>query len=291
MAVDPSGYIHVVWRGDLPGNSDIYYTRSTDGGSSWTATQRITWTSGFSYVPCIAADSPDNLHIVWNDTTPANGEIYYKKSTNQGASWTASQRLTWTSGLSSWPTIALGSFGHVYVSWDDTTPGNHEIYLKKSKDEGATWSSNLRLTWNSGDSEFPDIVLDPSGNAHVFWQDKTPGNSEIYYKRSTDEGASWTASRRITWTSGQSYVPHVVADSSGGIHLVWYEYETGNSEIYYQKSTDGGETWTASRQLTWTSGYSYFPSLAADSLDNLYVVWDDNTPGNYEVYYRKYVKE
>jgi hypothetical protein len=31
-------------------------------------------------------------------------------------------------------------------------------------------------------------------------------------------------------------------------------------------------------------------ATAADSLDDPHLVWDDHTPGNYEIYYRKYIK-
>ena len=68
----------------------------------------------------------------------------------------------------------------------------------------ADWTPAKRLTWNSGDSRLPAIAVDSSGNLHVVWQDDTPGNSEIYYKKSTDGGATWTTSQRLTWNSGAS---------------------------------------------------------------------------------------
>jgi hypothetical protein len=47
------------------------------------------------------------------------------------AEWTASQRITWTSGSSEHPAIAVDSLGYPHVVWDDYTPWNSEIYYKK----------------------------------------------------------------------------------------------------------------------------------------------------------------
>ncbi len=47
-----------------------------------------------------------------------------------GATWTT-QRLTWNSGNSYKPTIAVDSSNHIHVVWHDDTPGNREIFYKK----------------------------------------------------------------------------------------------------------------------------------------------------------------
>ena len=80
-------YIHLVWFDDTPGNREIYYTKSTNGGTSWT-TKRLTYNTGESDYPNIAITSNDHIHMVWHDDTPGSREIYHKKSTNGGVSWT-----------------------------------------------------------------------------------------------------------------------------------------------------------------------------------------------------------
>jgi hypothetical protein len=97
--------------------------------------------------------------------------------------WTTAQRLTWTSGFSGEPDIAIDSNNVIHVVWYDNRPGNNEIYYKNSSDGGTTWMASEKLTWNSGDSGWPDIAADPSGNLHLVWYDDTPGNREIFYRR------------------------------------------------------------------------------------------------------------
>jgi len=286
VAVDSSDAIHVVWHDSTPGNMAIYYKRSEDGGATWGPSQRLTWTSGEAYFPDMAIDSSDTIHLVWADSTPGDSEIYYKRSADGGATWSSVKRLTWTSGNSSFPVISLDSTDAVHVVWSDTTPGHNEIYYKRSTDGGSTWGSAQRITWSSSSSESPDITMDSGGDIHVVWSQYVVANPEIYYKTSLDEGSTWSTAQRLTWASGSSSRPAIAVDSNDALHVVWSDYLPGNPEIYYRASADGGATWNPVKRLTWTSSNSYVPAIAIDSADIMYVVWYDETPGNYEIYYK-----
>ena len=146
------------------------------------------------------------------------------------ADWTPAKRLTWNSGFSFGPAVAIDSGNIIHVVWFDDTPGNSEIYYKKSTNGGTSWSVNQRLTWSSGYSSGPSMAIDSSDSIHVVWYDDTPGNNEIYYKKSTTGGTSWNPAQRITWTSGSSTVPAIAVDSSDAVHIVWQENISGNDE-------------------------------------------------------------
>jgi BNR repeat-containing family member len=289
MAADSQGRLHVVWHGYMPGNTDVYYRKSTDGGASWSSTIKLTSIAGSSIVPAIAVDFSGNLHVVWVDDTSGNREIYYKKSTDGGAIWTGRKRLTWNSGESYKPVIAADSSGGIHVLWHDSTPGNDEIYYKKSPDGGTTWTSSQRLTWTSGDSLFPDIGVGSPSNIYAVWHDYTPGDPDIHFKKSTDGGGTWTASQNLTRNSTVSGYPAIGVESLDNLHVVWHDSPPSNIEVYYKKSTDGGVTWTPSQNLSLNAGHSMFPVIAVDSSKNLHVVWNDGTPGEADIYYRKFI--
>jgi hypothetical protein len=285
LAVDSLDHLHVAWQDETPGNVEIFYKKSTDGGDTWTANKRLTFNAGNSYQPDLAVDSSDCVHMVWSDATPGNCEVYYRRSTDGGDTWTVGQRLTWTTEWSGSQAMAVDSSDILHAVWDDYVPGNAEIFYKKSTNGGATWLPTQRLSWTSGSSFYPDIAVDSSGNLFVVWPDYTQGNGEICYKRSTDGGASWVTGRRLSLTPGDSSGPVLAVDSLDNVHVVWQDETPGNYEIYYKKSTDGGAGWTAGQRLSWTSGDSFSPAIASDSGNTLHVVWEDHTPGNYEIYY------
>ena len=284
MSVDSSDNIHLVWEDQ--GILEVYYQKSIDGGTTWSKAKRLTWSSEYSRPNSLAIDSSDNIHIAIEDNTPGNWEIYYKKSTNGGTSWTT-KRLTYNPGMSYDPFLAVDSKNHIHVVFWDDTPGNYEIYYKRSTDGGVTWTTK-RLTFNSGYSLDPAIFADVNDILHVLWGDSTPKNAgfDIYYKKSTDGGITWTTTR-LTWISDSSREPALVFDSYNILHLVWRDSALGNFEIYCKKSTNGGTSWSKSRRLTWNSGNSWGLVAAIDSSDDIHIIWEDETPSNWEIFYKK----
>ena len=274
----------------MPDHYEIYYKKSTDTGVTWSATNRLCKTSGDSWNPAITADSSNALHVVWNENTPGNSEIYYRGSAAGGSSWSAVKRLTWNPAVSFFPRLVIDLSNNIHVVWMDTTPGNYGVYYKRSMDGGVTWAIAKRLTWTSGDSYYPIIAVDSSGNLHLVWSGNEWGNFEIYYRKSRDAGSTWTVARQITWNLGNSLPTAIAADSSGNPCVVWQDNTPGNDEIYYKRSTDGGTTWSAAQRLTWNSGSSGRPAIAIDSSKAIHIVWADPTPGNDEIYYKKFVK-
>jgi hypothetical protein len=285
IAVDSAGNPYVVWHEYMSGNAEVYFKKSTDGGATWTMNKRVTWNAGWSIAPKIAVDSSGGLHLVWSDFSPGNYEVFYARSTNGGATWSTGKRLTWNAGWSLNPRIAVCGSKNLYVVWSDSTPGVNEIYYARSMDGGATWTTAKRLTWNAGWSYGPDIAVDLSGNPHVVWYDDTPGNQELYYIRSADGGASWSAGKRLTWNASGSWNPAIAIGLSGRIDVVCEDNALGNDEIFYKGSADGGATWSSNIRFSRTSGESAFPDIGVDSWGRIYVVWHDDTPGNNEIYY------
>ena len=133
-------------------------------GAAWTS-KRLTNNTGSSCFPAIAA-SGLNVYVVWyDDTFGGNYDIYFRISTDKGATWQTQKRLTNNTGSSYDPKIAV-SGSNVYVVWHDDTPGNSEIYFRRSTDYGATWQTQKRLTNNSGHSCSPKISVS-SSNVYV----------------------------------------------------------------------------------------------------------------------------
>jgi hypothetical protein len=275
--------VHVVWYDDRDGNREIYYKRSTDGGVSWGSDTRLTNNPGWSVSPSVAL-SGSVVHVVWEDLRDGNEEVYYKRSTDAGASWGTDTWLTMdTMGTDASfdPSVAV-SGSVVHVVWYDYRAGNVEIYYKRSTDAGVSWGADTRLTSNLALSVSPTVAVFGSV-VHVVWREERDGNGEIYYKRSTDAGVSWGADTRLTNNPDLSVSPSV-AVSGSVVHVVWYDYRDGNEEIYYKRSTDMGVSWGADTRLTTNTALSRRPSVAVSG-SAVHVVWSDFRDGNFEIYY------
>lgn len=101
----------------------------------------------------------------------------------------------------------------------------------------------------------------------------------------------WEPDQRLTFSSGNSIATpcngRSVDVSGDTVHVVWMDNrETANSyEIYYKRSTDGGETWGQDTRLTNALYTSEFPTVAVSG-QKVHVVWDDDRDGGMEIYYK-----
>ncbi len=273
--------VHVVWYDDRDTNTEIYYKRSTDGGTSWSADVRLSHTTTSSMNPCIAVLGL-NVHVVWQDGR--DGEIYYKQSTDGGLTWGADIRLTNNSSPSSFPSLAVSAAALQLVWSDDRSGGIGEIYYKRSTNGGLNWESDVRLTNDPGVSSYPSVAV--SGTyVHVVWSDDRSGTPQIFYKRSSDEGVTWEPDVQLTNNPGFSSSFPCISASDSVVHVVWYDNRDGNFEIYYKRSSDAGTNWGVEKRFTQNPAVSYNPSISASD-SNAVIIWVDTRDGNREIYYK-----
>jgi len=278
------GNVYAAWSDDTPGNFDIYFRNSFDGGENWEDTKRLTNNSASSCMPSIAA-SGSTVYVAFHDNPTGKYEIYLRKSTNGGATWGAAQMVTDAPGDSELSSLAL-SAGNLYLAWENNAAGNNDIYFMKSIDGGATWKAAKRLTANSGNSGYAKLAVS-GANVHVTWEDDTSGsggNQEIYYRRSIDGGATWQSAKRFTNNNGQSRFP-TIAVRSPQVFVMWNDSSIANEEILCNTSADNGATWSGIQRITNSSGNSAFAWVATNNT-KVFVVYEDNTPGDFEIFFK-----
>jgi hypothetical protein len=78
--------------------------------------------------------------------------------------------------------------------------------------------------------------------------------------------------------------PSTVCDSSNNVWAIWHAGVTGQRDIYIAKLAAGTTTFEDTIQITTNSADQYNPSIAIDSDDKLYVTWQDNRYGNWDIY-------
>lgn len=146
-------------------------------------------------------------------------DLIYRRSTDRGRTWSQPQNLSNTVDGSEKPDIWQGLSGRLYVLWDegfDWYIGRGErkaIGLVYSDDRGATWSEPIfldgggRKPFNAAGTELID------GSLLVVWRSANDLDSNIYYQRSADLGATWTDPAPIPGIQARD-VPSAVLDDS-----------------------------------------------------------------------------
>ncbi|NOJ29555.1 MAG: hypothetical protein DA328_05230 [Nitrososphaeraceae archaeon] len=76
-----------------------------------------------------------------------------------------------------------------------------------------------------------------------------------------------------------------ISANQNNVYAVWTDDELGNNEIFFKRSTDAGNTFGSTENLSVTNGSSIFPQISV-SENYVYVFWTDYTTGNGDVYVR-----
>src|SRR5918999_4332816 len=173
--------VHVVWSDDSTGNGDIYFKRSVDNGTTFGSLENLSNTPGNSTDPKIGLHN-NNVYVVWSDDSTGNGDIYFKRSVDNGTTFDSTNNISKNNtGTSSTPQVAANA-GNVYIIWTARTSGTSEINYRQSVDRGAKFAGIRELSkTRSIDGEsarFPQIVT-AGNNVYVAWQDTVQGGNEI----------------------------------------------------------------------------------------------------------------
>lgn len=275
-------FVHVVWCDWKTGNREIYYRRSTDGGTSWDDEQRLTNDTANSHLPSISI-SGSYVHLVWTsrDDSKMAYEVHYKHSTDGGTTWGPETWLSSDYYIASGQSIASAG-PNVLVVWSDSRTGNSEIYARRSTDGGLNWGEDEQLTNALGASELPSVSMSGS-SIYVVWRDQREGGPRIFYKQSVDGGLSWGEDIRLTNTISAS--PNI-ASCDTLVSFVWEDYRNGIPEIFCKYSMDGGSIWSADSLLNDISLSSQRPFIAISG-SALHTIWFDFRDGNFEIYYKR----
>lgn len=163
-----------------------------------------------------------------------------------------------------------GTVGTV-VGDPDTNTG---LYTAPSDAAKAPESVRIRATPSSG----------PSGSAIAFLT--TFGSS----KRLSTHYAAGTA-RANTYSAGQKSIAVFKEVDTGDINLyvVWADNFQGLSRVWFTKSGDGGDNFDSPVSIDGVLfANQVSPAVTVDPSGNVFVVWEDYSEGDADIFIRKY---
>ena len=280
----PSGVVnpsnaYVVWEDTTLGNLEIFFRASQGLG-----TINVSNNTGFSVDPQIATSGNSNVYVTWEDSTPGNDDIFFRASNNNGTSFGTPINLSNNTGNSDNPQIAV-SGSNVYVTWQDSTTGSGipDIFFAASNNNGTSFGAPINLSNNIGGSQFPQIATSGNNNVYVTWVDDTPGNFDIFFAVSTNNGTSFGTPINLSNNVGISFNPQI-AGIGNNVYVTWEDNTPGNFDIFFEVSTNNGTSFGTPINISNNAGFSSNPQIAAIG-SNVYVTWEDNTPGNFDIFF------
>lgn len=216
-----------VWTSTLVGYafsghaSDMYYSKTTDGGATWAAAVQLVASGAFRggsvwFDKWTPGDVGTKIHVAWFEST--GSDVHYINLDT--ASDTISSATTVFNGASASGAsagftntacfIAKSKGGNIYVGYD--IDNGTEVGFNKSTDGGANWSAALASPFEGVTDDtyilFPGNVADPQDMWLIYWDNSA---NEISIKVYDDSLDSWAETSIATSMSQGTTVDLVMA--------------------------------------------------------------------------------
>ncbi len=250
--------------------------------------------------PQVAVDGQGVVHLIYFRGDPKNGDVYYVRSRDGGASFTPPLRVNSQPGS----VIAIGNIrgahlavdrgGRVHVAWMGSGPaqprgpdGATPMLYTRLNDAGTAFEPQRDVIQAAaGLDGGGSVAADGAGNVYVTWHAPVPGtkgeiNRRVWVARSRDDGQTFAretaASPEGTGACGCCGM-RAFCDRAGAVYLLYRSASEGvDRDAYLLTSTDHAASFRADRLQAWKVGTCPMSSFTfAEGGGAVAAAWETN---------------
>ncbi len=245
VAVGPDGIIHLVYFKGDPQAGDLYYSRSSDGGTNFSAPIRVNSAAGTAIATGnirgarIAIGRRGLVYITWNGSSLAAGAnggrtpMLYTRLSAAGKGFEPERNLIHSAyGIDGGGSIAADQSGNVYVFWHAPMPtrqaneANRRVWVASSSDDGRIFQPE-KIAWNEPVGACGCCSLDAyagrAGRLFVLFRSaKDIVHRDMYLLVSNDHARSFTGTDISKWNVGYCVMSaEAFAQGKSGVIAAW----------------------------------------------------------------------
>jgi len=298
LALDESGTLYLARLEISLDDFDarrVVVSASADGGVTWDRTVAVADSAGLDK-ETLYGDGAGFLYAAYKQ----GPSLRVASSQDGGRTWSTASLLPTPAGGPTGPVLVPGRDGYVFAAWWSRPDDN--LWVAASADRGASWGGLQRLNPEAGSvpflggsrPAFPSIAAGTGGRVTVAWQDYGTGDWDILLAQTDDDGGTWSQPLRINDSLlGDQFMPALAAGPDGSLHAAWYDSRTGNVNLVYARSDDGGETWSTNVRVTseetpiFHGRLGDYLGLAVGMDGEAFMVWTDRRNGEQSIFFAR----
>lgn len=247
--------------------------------------------------PQVQTDTQGRVHLIYFKGDPRHGDIFYVRSDNDGATFTAPIRVNSQPesaiviGTIRGPHLSIGRFDRPHVAWMGSEKAEPKVngksapmlYTRLASAGDAFEPQRNIIQKHSGLDGGGSVAADRDGNVYVAWHAPESGDGEqdrqVWIARSRDDGATFddesAAIPRKTGVCGCCGL-NIIAADNGRVFIVFRSAsEMVHRDIYLLASTNSGKTFKIIATDPWKVAKCVMSTVAfARSGDEILAAWE-----------------
>jgi hypothetical protein len=253
IAADSAGNIFVAWidnRDLIDGkleNDQIYTTRSTDGGTNWSAPKRASFNPGDVGGSCeccrtsIAATPDGDVLITYRVNMDNRRDIFVSRSRDMGVTFQTAIRVQTKPWMimacpATGPMTALDKKGNLHIVYRSAASGEGFVYYNLLMHNASQTFVEMKLS-STGSANNADIAVSENGALSAVYE----SGSNVVERRSYDGGNSWTQEIPIDEvTSTKAYPTTTVDHATSKVLTVWQDDRRDKNDVMLLECVESG---------------------------------------------------
>ena len=174
--------MYIVWQGNFKGQFDIFLSKSSNGGITFSKPINLSNDSGDSTNPNLI-ELHNNLYVIWNDNNTKNYNVMIKRSSDSGITFSKPINLSNSTNADSNNPQLASTANELFVVWQGNFKGQFDIFLSKSSNGGITFSKPINLSNSTNADSINPQLASTANELFVVWQEDLSGNNQIYFTK------------------------------------------------------------------------------------------------------------
>ena len=253
--------VYAAWTDFGVGSAPVFFARSTNQGATWQPRVQLGIGSNRGQGVHIAIGPNGEVYVIWADYTTGTQEdgLGFAKSTDGGATFNTPAVAypftgirTSNGGIPELNNVRATSFpygdvdrsngprrGWIYTVHPELVSGQADIFMHRSTDGGATWSSGIQVNG-------PDVQTGKWQWMASIAVDPTSGGISVSYYSMDSTGSNFMTNRYVAYSAdgGNTWDRFVVSD----VRALWAVQGTPNTNTtyngdYYEIAATNGKAW------------------------------------------------
>lgn len=270
IATDPQGNAIAVWS-----QSDSIWANRFVPDVGWDRRTGLLETkAGLAALPQVAIDPQANAIAVWQQSDFTRFNIWANRFVPDVGWGTPRLIEADDAGSAFSPQVAVDPPGNAIVVWHQED-GMRTSSIRATRfvpDIG--WGlSELLETNDAGPARWPQVAVDPKGNAIAVWHQWDGTRRSIWANR-FDSSVGWGSAELLDNSRSEASNPQIAIDPEGNAIAVWHQQNDANGyDIWANRFVPDVGWGTAELVETDDAGRAIWPQIAVDAQGNAAVVW------------------